>query len=241
MIADFHIHSKYSYDSILEPRKIVKLCKEKGYDTISITDHNTIKGSLEAKKYEREFGVEVLIGEEVLTDAGDIIGINLKNEIRSRCFPEVLDEIKKQGGISILPHPYKGHYLTDGLIRNIDVIEGLNSRTSEELNKKAVELGRTWNKPVVAGSDAHLAAEIGLARTGINTTKASNINDALLNGKIELACLPSRRYFIYYSQFIKLVKKSQYKEIPVNIWILAKRMIIRRFSNYISGIKARRK
>ena len=49
---DLHIHSKYSYDGILEPKDIVKIAIKKGLDGIAITDHNTVKGALEAKKYE---------------------------------------------------------------------------------------------------------------------------------------------------------------------------------------------
>jgi len=49
---DLHIHSKYSYDGILEPRDIVKIAIKRGLDGIAITDHNTVKGALEAKKYE---------------------------------------------------------------------------------------------------------------------------------------------------------------------------------------------
>jgi len=60
LIADLHIHSKYSYDSRMEPRRIVELCKRKGYDVISITDHDTLAGSLEAKEYEKEFNITVL-------------------------------------------------------------------------------------------------------------------------------------------------------------------------------------
>lgn len=217
MIADFHIHSKYSYDSITEPRKIVKLCKKKGYDVISITDHNSIRGSLEAKKYGKEFGIEILLGEEILTDAGDIIGINLNKEIRGGSFSEVLEEIRQQGGISILPHPYKGHRLTDDLLREVDLIEGFNSRLSEELNKKAVKLAQFWHKPIVAGSDAHFAAEIGLARTVTNAPTGMDIKSTLLSGEIETFCLQTHNYWILLSQLIKIVKLRQYGRIPIKL------------------------
>ena len=217
VIADFHLHSKYSPDSILEPRRIVKLCKQRGYTVISITDHNTIKGSLEAKKYEQEFGISVLIGEEVRTDVGDIIGINLKKEIRSRNYSEVLSEIRQQGGISILPHPYKEHRLPDDLLREVDLIEGFNSRLSEEPNMKAVKLARKWNKPIVVGSDAHFAAEIGAAKTIIKTSSNDNIKSSLLSGKISTFHQPSPGYWIMLSQLIKMIKTGQSLKIPLKL------------------------
>ncbi|MCK4717174.1 MAG: PHP domain-containing protein, partial [Thermoplasmata archaeon] len=70
--ADLHLHSKYSFDSFMEPRKILKLAKKRGLDLISITDHNSLRGSLDAKRYRKEFDIEVWLGEEVYSDMGDI-------------------------------------------------------------------------------------------------------------------------------------------------------------------------
>ena len=216
MIGDFHIHSRYSYDSIMEPRKIVETYRRNGYDIISITDHDTIKGSLEAREYQKEYGIKVLIGEEITTDVGDIIGINLKNEIKSGAFSEVLQEIKQQGGISILPHPYKGHRLTDELLSKIDLIEGYNSRASKELNEKAVQLAKKWHKPVVAGSDAHFRGEIGSARTILNNSPDwEDIRNALLEGDIKTSCLTNPGYWILLSQMSRGVKMRQSGEMLV--------------------------
>lgn len=66
---NLHIHSKYSSDGILNPEKIVR---------IAITDHNTIKGGLEAKKYENE-DFKVIVGSEISTDRGEMIGMGKKD------------------------------------------------------------------------------------------------------------------------------------------------------------------
>ena len=58
---DLHIHSKYSSDGILEVKEIVKAAIKRGLDGIAITDHNTIKGGIEAKKYETD-GLKVIVG-----------------------------------------------------------------------------------------------------------------------------------------------------------------------------------
>ena len=84
--ADMHIHTKYSGmmkymglkfpDSVEEPLKVMKCAKANGMDIIAVTDHNTIKGALETKKYEKEFGIEVVVGSEIMSKDGEILGLS---------------------------------------------------------------------------------------------------------------------------------------------------------------------
>ena len=161
MKSDFHIHSKYSYDSVMEPSCILRLCKKMGYDVISITDHDSMTGSLEAKKHEKDFGIRVICGEERLTDAGDIVGLDLNGGIKSKNWVDVFDEIKSQGAKSILVHPYRAHKNTEQLAFRADLIEIWNSRSKPLDNIRAIELATRLGKPTVVGSDAHLYTEIG--------------------------------------------------------------------------------
>jgi predicted metal-dependent phosphoesterase TrpH len=78
---DFHTHTKYSADGYIEPKILVKVAAKVGLTGIAVTDHNTIKGGLEAKKYENN-EIEVIVGSEILTDKGEVIGIFLTEEIR---------------------------------------------------------------------------------------------------------------------------------------------------------------
>ena len=165
----FHIHTKYSFDSLMQPRKILKICKKLGVDTVYITDHNTIKGSLEAKKYSKELGVGVVLGTEIKTQYGDIIGIHINEEITTQNFEELIDEIKSQGGISVLPHPYRGHSKTEYLASKVDLIEVWNGHSTPIENKKAFELSKKFKKPPVAGSDAHIYPEISNAIMEFNS------------------------------------------------------------------------
>ena len=84
---DFHTHSKYSSDGYVDPKILVKVAAKVGLSGIAVTDHNTIKGGLEAKKYENN-EIEVIVGSEILTDKGEIIGIFLTDEINSKNFFE---------------------------------------------------------------------------------------------------------------------------------------------------------
>ena len=167
---DLHIHTKYSNDGVMEPKKIVKIAKKRGLDGIAITDHNTIKGGLKTKKYETE-DFKIIIGSEIKTDRGEVIGLFLYKEIKPGPFIEVIEKIREQDGIIVVPHPFdtirkKCLRPTKRDIKYIDAIEGINSRVIiKRDNKKAIEFGKKNNITLVAGSDAHFYKEIGNAYT----------------------------------------------------------------------------
>jgi len=217
MILDLHVHSKYSFDSILTPQKIIETAQARGLNGIGITDHNTIRGGIEAQKINRAPNLLIIVGVEMSTEAGDLVGLFLKEEIRDHHSIRVADEIHRQGGIVVLPHPYEGHRLNDELLKKVDLVEGFNARASERANKKAVELAEKWNKPITAGSDAHFAAEIGLARTIVDGSDMDNIQSAILNNKIMTTCIQTRSYWPLLSQIIKSIKMREYQKIPLHL------------------------
>jgi predicted metal-dependent phosphoesterase TrpH len=211
---DLHIHSKYSYDSLSEPAKIVKVAKKKGLSGIAITDHNSIKGGLEALKYaDDEF--LVIVGEEVATDEGEIIGLFLKEELKSRSALTVIKEIRNQGGISILAHPYKrASRINVEIIKEIDAVEGFNSRGkrlgSGDKNRLALELAQKHNLPLTAGSDAHFLFEIGRAKCIIEEVlSAEQVKQAILNGEAKISGKVSSIFVEPFSQLIKMIKLKQ--------------------------------
>lgn len=165
--ADFHIHSKYSKDSLLSPKKIIRVAKKKGLSVIAITDHGTTKGAKEAIK-ENEFPGKffVIPGIEFRTELGEIIGLFVEDSFISNNFHEAIDAIKEMDGLVVLPHPYRGHkVIPTKVMLDIDIIEILNGRSSSLKNQKAKKLAFLFNKPAIAGSDAHFSFEIGCVRT----------------------------------------------------------------------------
>ena len=216
MIFDLHIHSKYSFDSILEPEKIIKVAKKRGLDGVAITDHNTIKGSLEAKKINKDQDFFVIVGSEISTEVGDITGLFLNEEIKSKNSMEVIEEIKEQGGVVVLPHPYKGHKLNEELISAVDVIESFNSRTDRYENFYAEELAEKYNKPTIAGSDAHFESEIGLAKTLIKSPDFESVKYSIASGNTTIFdCQQSYSYLQNYSQLIKAIRNKRYISISI--------------------------
>jgi predicted metal-dependent phosphoesterase TrpH len=203
MIIDFHTHTYHSYDSLMRPEKILRIAKARGLDGIVICDHNTIKGGVEAKKLNKDPNFTVIVGAEIATDAGDITGIFLTREIKSRMFDEVVKEIKQQGGKTILNHPYKGHDLSKIDYSKIDYIEGYNSRLDELHNHKAVELALKYNIPVIAGSDSHLYAEIANCKTSVDNV------DLLTPLGCEYKL--SKQIYVTCSQYIKAIKRRSIK------------------------------
>ena len=207
-LVDFHVHSIYSFDSLMSPREILREAKMKGLRGIAITDHNTIEGAIEAQKLNRDPELTVIIGAELKTEVGEIIGIFLKNGIFSKKIREVIDEIHSQGGLVILPHPYKYKrtiFSDKSILEKIDFIESFNSRCTPKQNRKAQLLAESLNKPGVGGSDAHFLPEIGNAKTEV--TKDFFNRAMALRSIISVKGKRSPFYFQILSQVIKRTKK----------------------------------
>ena len=100
---DFHMHTSHSGDCDASPRDMVRGCRDVGLTCIAVTDHNTIRGALEVREL-ADF--TVIIGEEVKSSQGDIIGLFLEEEIPRGLSPaETVSRIKGQGGLVVVPHP----------------------------------------------------------------------------------------------------------------------------------------
>ena len=165
--ADLHNHTYFSPDSILSPEQVVERVHRAGLDCIAITDHNTVRGGLAVR--EIADGFQVIVGEEVRTADGEVLGLFLEEDIpRGLPARETIALIKAQGGIVGVPHPFDhlrsalNEAEMEALIAEIDFIEALNSRIVFAVhNKLALEFARRHDKPVSAASDAHSPREVG--------------------------------------------------------------------------------
>jgi len=201
---DLHAHTAYSVDGSLKPESVIKIAKSRGLSGIAITDHNTIKGGIEAKNYETD-GFEVIIGSEIKTDRGDLIGLFLTDEVFSRDMREASVEIKEQGGLVVIPHPFdsfRGSAINPTVedARMVDAIEVFNSRCLlPKCNKKALDLARKVGSGITAGSDAHYAREIGMA--GI-ITSSDDLKLAIARGQVEI--FGKRASLLNYNRYLSL-------------------------------------
>ena len=167
------MHTAFSRDCDTSPDVLVRRCREVGLNCIAITDHNVIKGALEVRKLAAAYSdLMVIVGEEVKSSKGDIIGLFLKEEVPRGLSPmDTVRCIKDQGGLVMVPHPVdvvrRGPLSPDALreiLPHVDVIEVLNARTilSRDL-EKCRSLAAGTPIPTVGVSDAHTPGELGSA------------------------------------------------------------------------------
>jgi Predicted metal-dependent phosphoesterases (PHP family) len=164
---DCHVHTAYSSDSGLALERLVIACRRKGINGICVTDHNTIAGAMRLAKIAP---FTVVVGEEIGTSEGEIIGYFLSAEIPRGLTPETtVAAIKSQGGLVAVPHPFdrmrRSALKTEALERivdQVDIIEIFNSRNLfAEDNEAARRFAGLHGKAVSVGSDCHTAGEAG--------------------------------------------------------------------------------
>jgi hypothetical protein len=167
--ADFHSHTCYSHDAYQTPRELVARAREVQLDRIAVTDHHTIDGAQRARDLDAD---RVIVGEEITSRCGiDVIGLYLTRRISPRLpLEQVVDEIRAQGGVVYLPHPFA--YLVSARRRAeralpfADIVEVWNSRAFYPAwNRRALEAVRERGMAEAAGSDGHFAFELGRAAT----------------------------------------------------------------------------
>lgn len=175
MRIDLHCHSEASPDSSSPLAEIPGRCVEKGITVQAITDHNCIWGAQKLQETvlaRNDIPLSIIVGEEISTSEGELVGLFLKKEIKAGLTPEeTVDEIEKQGGLVLLPHgfdPLKRWHLRiearKKITASIDIVETFNSRISRpHWNRAAVRWAEENGVPMSAGSDAHTIADIGNA------------------------------------------------------------------------------
>lgn len=168
--ADLHNHSYYSPDSILSPVKMLQRAREQRLDVIAVTDHNTTRGGIAVRDLaaKRDPDIRVIVGEEVRTTNGEILGLFLTEDVqRDLSASETIDRIHAQGGLAGAPHPYDPFRTSLGdhlfAVRDkIDFIEALNARMIRSgHNDNARQFATQHNIPMSAASDAHSPREVG--------------------------------------------------------------------------------
>jgi glycosyltransferase involved in cell wall biosynthesis len=168
---DLHMHTDHSYDCATPVEVLLAEAGERGLGAIAVTDHNEISGALEARA--KAGAVKVIVGEEVKTaDQGEVIGLFLEDKIpRGMTLQETIDEIKRQGGLVYVPHPFdRLHSVPDyehlvAVLDDVDAIEVFNPRVAiSEFNDEAVRFAAKYRIPAGAGSDAHVPQGLGSVR-----------------------------------------------------------------------------
>ena len=168
---DLHMHTDHSPDCATPAELLLETAKERGLGAIAITDHNEISGALEAQEIAARIGgIKVIIAEEVKTaHEGEVIGLFLSERIeRGMTMAETIGEIRRQGGLVYVPHPFdRLHSVPDyenllEVVDEIDILEVFNPRVAlSSFNEEAVKFARKYGIVPGAGSDSHVAQGLG--------------------------------------------------------------------------------
>ena len=230
---DAHLHTHYSYDSLVPPGSLVKRAIKAGLSAIVVTDHDTIRGGLKAREKAMGAPIEVFVGTEIRTDLGDVIGLFVEEEIRSREYSCVIDEINSQNGIVYLPHPFARHTELESMnLERIEVIEAFNGRKNRSQNERALRLAKDLKRPMIGGSDAHILYEIGTVRncTDIPMETEEDLRSAILGSPSrltgrapELPLLPRFKM----TQYMSWIRIHNYQRFLRRVALFTKRPILR--------------
>ncbi|MFN2617271.1 MAG: glycosyltransferase [Thermoleophilaceae bacterium] len=165
---DLHMHTDHSPDCATPVDTLLETAKEVGLGAIAVTDHNEVSGALEAR--ERADGIKVIVAEEVKTaDQGEVIGLFIKEKIpRGMTLQETIAEIRRQGGLVYVPHPFdRMHAVPDyehmlDVVDQLDAVEVFNPRVAfSAFNEEAARFAAKYRIAAGAGSDSHVAQGLG--------------------------------------------------------------------------------
>ncbi|MDI6690573.1 MAG: CehA/McbA family metallohydrolase [Candidatus Bathyarchaeota archaeon] len=182
---DLHVHTNYSYDSVIKPEEVVFYAQKHGLDGVAITDHDKIDCAL---KMAKETNFLVIPGIEISSLDGHVLALNIQEPIpKELSVDETVDKIHSLGGIAVACHPtslFKGS-LGEQISSKFDAVEVINA-SAFPFNysvKHGQKIASRLEIAQVAGSDAHYGPEIGCAYTLVNAeSEVEEIVKSISNG-----------------------------------------------------------
>jgi len=204
-----HVHTRRSYDAWITPGAIVEFARARGIGMVIVTDHDSHLGSVSCAEAAGDGSVQFPLSAEYKSTAGDIICAFLQNPVKRRDPLDMIRETHDQGGLVILPHPFKGSRFSDSVFEQADVIEVFNARCSNDDNTRAADLARSLAKPGLAGADAHLCFELSLALNEFESTEAADWREVILTAPRTLVTEKTTVRAIRRSQMLKAGRRLQ--------------------------------
>jgi len=190
---ELHSHSELSHDGRDPVSLLLEQAAAVGLDALAVTDHDEIDASIEAAEQAAEYGLIGIVGMEVSSAAGHILGFGIEELIPpGLSYDETLERIHEQGGIAVIPHPFQksrhgvAAHITDDQLASADAIEVYNSRLfTGRSNRQAERFAIECGLPMTAGSDAHISEMVGQAVTevGADDRSAEAILEAVRHGR----------------------------------------------------------
>ena len=222
--ADLHTHTDLSDGMMSVEALLEHVEKRTDIDVLAITDHDDVTAGLMAKELVRERGYrfEVIIGEEITTLEGHLIGLFLERTIpRLQRLETSLRAIHEQGGIAIVPHPLS--WLTFSLgrraIRRVtaenrpgvyfDAIETANPTLAARVARtRVLALNQELGLAEVGASDAHFLPAVAVGFTRFPGCTAADLRDALLDHATRAGATELRLSTSGYGQILRQQVRS---------------------------------
>lgn len=164
LIIDLHVHTNSSHDSTITPIQLLEQMRFAGINAVAITDHDTMEGYKRIRNSSAFKDMIILPGVEVSTELGDLIILGLENPTIMADPFKVVEAARDEGGFILAPHPFDERRVSVGekvSILNVDAIETVNAKCSNDANRQAREFARALRLPAVGGSDAHEKSQVG--------------------------------------------------------------------------------
>jgi len=220
---DLHCHTSASFDSLAAPAAVLRAAGARGLTHLAITDHDRIDGALEARDRAADEapGVTVIVGQEIRTQAGDLIGVFLREAIPpGLAAADAIAAVREQGGLVGIAHPFdrfrgslgQGEPTAfEAIAGSVDWIETWNARLMVgDGNARAAELATRLGVPGVAVSDAHTTLEVGIASTTVPGDPSTPDGlRAALAGALELRTGRVSAYVRLLGPAAKLVQRAR--------------------------------
>jgi len=164
LYADFHIHTIYSADSVIQPKTLVDMLVAHSFIKVAaVTDHDSVRGCRATVELASSYpDILVIPGVEISTEQGDVVVLGTYELPPKPWTPEAVSDFATSvGGVSIVAHPFRMYGMGESA-RNykVDAIEVLNGGSSQAANNEAKELAKDLGLPGTAGSDAHQVSEL---------------------------------------------------------------------------------
>jgi predicted metal-dependent phosphoesterase TrpH len=219
---DLHCHSSSSFDSLSKPADLVRNAQRFGLTHLAITDHEHIEGAQRARDLAPD-GVSVIVGEEVRTTGGDLLGLFMEQAVPPGMSPaDTAAAIHEQGGLVGLPHPFDRFRSSGGAMAAADAIEGLaaaidfvevhNARAVGRANERAALFAKEHGLPGLASSDAHSLMELGVAYSVLPRGFSSAAELSELLGEADLVMGRGSYFVRAWTPVAKLVQRLRGNE-----------------------------
>ncbi len=209
MLAELHSHTHHShqkkvfYDGTCPPEDMVRVASRLGLGAMAITDHDSLRGAQEARKFQKKYNIMVIPGEEVTTADGHCVALGISEVVPpGLSIEETVDKIHQQGGIAISSHPFDIKH--DGLREKAlacDALEAFNALNMDRLaNMRARSFALENKMPGVAGSDAHHTSMLGHGNIEVKADDVDGILKAIRKGRFDrVTRYPSVRTVMNYA------------------------------------------